>query len=239
MDKGDSIYMIGALLIHGFTGSPEEVEPLAQELKQIGFHVVAPVLKGHGGDLRELSTCTWIDWIASAEKSLQKLLQQHAKVIIIGFSMGGLIAAHLASRYPVERLILLSPAIYAPNFRQMVIDLRDSILKRDMRSFERIGEYMYKFFATPKKTFWHFRRLVKNVRSDLPKVCVPTLIIHGTMDDVVHPRSAKYIYDAISSQEKKLYYLPRSKHIICHDREAEQVKYLVRTFLPQLSIRKI
>lgn len=231
--------MIGALLIHGFTGSPQEVEPLAQELTQLGFYVIAPVLKGHGGDLKELSTCTWIDWIASAENSLQKLLQEYHKVIIIGFSMGGLIAAHLAARYPVDRLILLSPAIYAPNIRQMLIDFRESIVEQDVQALKRFKEYMVKFFATPKKTFWHFKRLVKYVRNDLPKVQVPALIIHGTMDDVVHPRSAKYIYDAISSKEKKLYYLPRSKHILCHDREAEQVKYLVRTFLPQLSIPKI
>lgn len=231
--------MIGALLIHGFTGSPKEVEPLAEELRQLGCHVVSPTLKGHGGDLKQLGTCTWSDWIASAEIGLQKLLQHYHNVIVIGFSMGGLIAAHLASRYPVDRLILLSPAVYAPNIRQMATDLRLSILNQDGQSLQRFKEYMMKFLATPKKTFWHFKRLVKTVRNDLPKVQVPTLIIHGTMDDVVHPRSAQYIYDAISSKEKKLYYLPRSKHLLCHDREAEQVKYLVRTFLPQLSIPKI
>ncbi len=225
--------MIGSLLIHGFTGSPEEVEPLYRELEQRGFHVIAPVLKGHGGKRKELKLATWKDWVKSAEAGLQELMKMYKRVIVIGFSMGGMIAAHLAARYPIERLILLSPAMFAPNYQQIIQDLRESIRNKEGILNGRILDYAQKMVNTPIKTVWQYRLLVKHLSKDLPHVNVPTLIIHGNRDDIVHPRSAKHIYDSISSHEKRLYYLPRSKHIICHDTEAEYVKNLVTSFLPQ------
>lgn len=225
--------MIGSLLIHGFTGSPEEVEPLHRELEQKGFDVVTPILKGHCGERKELKLATWKDWVASAEEGLQQLMKLHKRVIVVGFSMGGLIAAHLSSRYPIDRLILLSPAMFTPNYQQIIEDIRESVRNKEGFVTARMLEYIHKAMNTPIKTIWQFRQLVKNLSKDLPNVNVPTLIIHGNRDDVVHPRSAKYIYDAISSPEKRLYYLPRSKHIICHDAEADDVKHLVTSFLPQ------
>lgn len=225
--------MLGSLLIHGFTGSPEEIQPLHYELEQKGFQVMAPILKGHCGERRDLKQACWQDWVESAESGLQELFEQNQKVIIVGFSMGGLIAAHLASRYPVDRLVLLSPAMYAPNYQQILQDIRESIRNKEGILTERMMDYIQKFMNTPIKTIRQFRLLVKNLSKDLPNVNVPTLIIHGNRDDVVHPRSAKHIYDSISSDEKRLYYLPRSKHIICHDEEAEDVKNLVTSFLPQ------
>ena len=39
-----------ALLIHGFTGIPNEVRPLAEVFGGLGFSVIAPLLPGHGLD---------------------------------------------------------------------------------------------------------------------------------------------------------------------------------------------
>lgn len=225
--------MSSSLLIHGFTGSPEELEPLSRELEQHGYAVKAPLLKGHGGELKELRLAKWQDWVASAEDGLNELMQLHKKVMLVGFSMGGLIAAHLATRYPVERLVLLSPAMYAPNYQQIILDLYNCVRNKEGIFTEKMFDYTRKFIKLPMKTLWQFHLLVKHLSRDLYKVNVPTLIIHGNQDDVVHPRSAKHIYDSISSNEKRLHYLPRSKHIICHDAEAEDVKRLVTSFLPQ------
>lgn len=41
---------------------------------------------------------------------VDELTAQNADVILIGFSMGGVIAAHLAAVKPVKKLILLAPA---------------------------------------------------------------------------------------------------------------------------------
>lgn len=65
--------MIGCLCIHGFTGAPYEVEPLAQYLKQTAdWEVQSVTLPGHGDEL-QLKGILYQEWIATAELELLSL----------------------------------------------------------------------------------------------------------------------------------------------------------------------
>src|SRR3954471_2522919 len=63
----------GVLCLHGITGTPFEIRPLAEALGRRGWTVAAPTLAGHGGTLRDLANTTWHDWLASAEAALDSL----------------------------------------------------------------------------------------------------------------------------------------------------------------------
>jgi esterase/lipase len=54
----------GVLCLHGFTGTPFEVRPLAEALAGRGFTVIAPVLAGHCGTVADLACTRWPDWLA-------------------------------------------------------------------------------------------------------------------------------------------------------------------------------
>src|SRR5438477_5580237 len=84
----------GVLCLHGFTGTPFEVRPLAEALAARGFTVSAPALAGHCGTLDELACTGWPDWLASAEQALDRLLAEVGgrPVAVAGFSLGGLLA---------------------------------------------------------------------------------------------------------------------------------------------------
>src|SRR2546429_9501847 len=58
---------LGCLLVHGFTGTPEEMRPLGEALAARGFPVYAVLLAGHGTDVAELARTCWTDWFASVE----------------------------------------------------------------------------------------------------------------------------------------------------------------------------
>lgn len=119
--------MIGCLCIHGFTGSPYEVEPLVDFLKKhTDWEIAAPTLPGHGETL-QLKGVRYKDWIKHAEEELKKLMVKCETVYVIGFSMGGLIAAYLAVNYPVKKLVLLSPAAYYVNPKQLAADIRKMV----------------------------------------------------------------------------------------------------------------
>ncbi|MCY7518237.1 alpha/beta fold hydrolase, partial [Bacillus safensis] len=114
--------MIGCLCIHGFTGAPYEVEPLAQYLKQTAdWEVQSVTLPGHGDEL-QLKGILYQEWIATAELELLSLYRTCDTVYLIGFSMGGMIASYLAAKYPVARLVLLSAAAKYVNPKQIMQD---------------------------------------------------------------------------------------------------------------------
>src|SRR5699024_12347508 len=71
------------------------------------WEIVIPALDGHGEelDLEEASYETWLD---ETEQALIDLKANCDKLYVVGFSMGGMIAAYLAANYDVDKLVLLS-----------------------------------------------------------------------------------------------------------------------------------
>ena len=90
----------GVLLVHGITGSPAEMRPLARKLAAAGFTVACPQLAGHCSSLTSLKKTTWRDWYASLETALFTLREQCDTVFVSGLSMGALLALRLAARHP-------------------------------------------------------------------------------------------------------------------------------------------
>ncbi|PLR95554.1 alpha/beta hydrolase [Bacillus sp. T33-2] len=226
--------MIGCLCIHGFTGSPHEVEPLVGYLQsRTDWKFAVPTLPGHGVRL-SLKGVKYNEWVSHAEEELKALLLECDTVFVVGFSMGGLIASYLAAKYPVKRLVLLSAAAYYVNPRQLVLDARQMIsdtFKGQLLNNELFNRYKRKIKETPITATMQFRRLVASVRPILGRVSVPTLIVQGESDGIVPPKSARFLYENIGAQYKELLYFKNSKHLICHGEEKEEVFTEVFRFL--------
>ena len=52
----------GALVVHGFTGTPQSMRPLAEAFAAAGFAVELPRLPGHGTSVDDMATTTFADW---------------------------------------------------------------------------------------------------------------------------------------------------------------------------------
>ncbi len=224
----------GCVLIHGFTGSPKEIQILADHLQQHGFDVDTPILPGHGDiiERRKMRVqANWQEWIKAGEQAVKNMLETHEEVYVVGFSMGGMIAIYLAAKYPLKKLVLLSASAFYMNIGRFFGNLKQ------MRAKEHWSRYLYKIKNTPLNATLQFQRLVKELFPYIKSVHTPTLIIQGELDDLVDPKSAKYIYDTISSKEKYIHFLPRSKHVICLDVEKETVVTLVNQFLLEGKVR--
>lgn len=209
--------MYGVLCLHGFTGSPKEVEPFSTYLKtNTDWIIKTPVLPGHG--IRpELKGIRYKDWLQFAEEELEKLLRICTHVSICGFSMGGLIGGWLATKYPVEKLILLSPAAY---FADPILLGKDMVefLKGVYRGNPNTSHWQRykKALHTPIPAYLEFMKLARFIRPTFKDVKIPTLIIHGKSDYVVPEKSARFVYEMISSKEKRLLFIEEADHMICY-----------------------
>ncbi len=91
----------GILLIHGLTGTPNEMRLLAKGLHRAGFTVLAVQLAGHCGTQDDLIATRWQDWVASARRGADRLMQLTGQpVVACGLSMGALLALALAIERP-------------------------------------------------------------------------------------------------------------------------------------------
>jgi carboxylesterase len=142
---------IGVLLLHGLTGVPSEMRPVEKYLQRIGCDTECPTLAGHDSTNDALLDATWQDWIESAQQGLDRLAARVDQVIVCGLSMGGSIAAILASRNDVAGVILLSPTLAydSPDldkpgmlFMRWASRFRDSI-SRVLDVFPVLGRWLY------------------------------------------------------------------------------------------------
>ena len=216
------------LLIHGFTGGPFEVMPLAEHLNRNGYYVSVPTLGGHADNFKELGQVTYQDWIASAQAALVGLLAEHQRVNIIGFSMGGLIGIHLASKYDINALVTLSAPVYVLDYKRIAENIYFGLKNKDYR---RIEKYAANIARVPLKAVLNFKRMLKETKPLIHKINTPLLVIQGLKDDTVKSKSAEYIYNNAVSTDKQIHYLPKSSHLVCLDVEKEVVFELVGEFI--------
>src|SRR5262245_52134090 len=98
------------ILLHGFGGSPYDLRPLAERLAQRGYRAVVPALKGQCSTSFAYGRGRFTP--AEYREFLLDLLREEtalagAPPMLVGFSMGGALAAIAAAEYPVGRLVLV------------------------------------------------------------------------------------------------------------------------------------
>ena len=109
---------VGVVLIHGITGTPTEMRPLARDLQQRGYQVDVPLLAGHGVGYREILASTWSDWLASVREAIQRMAATRPQVVVAGLSAGGLLGLLAATEQSqVSGLALLSVHFGIPGSR--------------------------------------------------------------------------------------------------------------------------
>ncbi len=204
----------GILLIHGFGGGPHELEPLSRRLAGLGYRAVSITLKGHGGNRRALSAAVRRDWIEAAERELARL-REDGPAVVIGFSMGGLIALRLYQSRPFDGLVTINTPVWYWNLPQILRNLvaRPSVSLR---------YYLRESVNKPVRALVEFQRLLRESRSLPERVFCPALVCQTLDDDTTQPRSADFLASRLAGLVKLRHYDRGGHNAICSD-SSEQI----------------
>ncbi len=115
----DEIVLKGTLgrtviLVHGLTGTPNEMRHLAFTLNRQGYSVICPRLANHGQPLRILKRTTWEEFYESLRVVFLKALETGDRVYVAGLSMSALFVLLLAEEFG-EKLsggVCLAPTLF-------------------------------------------------------------------------------------------------------------------------------
>lgn len=220
------------LLIHGYCGSPFEMEPLAGPLRDAGFAVSNIRLPGHGTTVDDFLTTNFADWRAAADEAYHELAMRHKVVLAVGLSMGGTLALSLAARFPLAGVLSLAAPVYIYRFFPwQVQDLRllalpllaklcDVLPAKAGRPKSRaIAPWQgYEGVSCPRQLL-SLSRGVAETRRLLPQVTAPLRIIHDRRDRLVYADNAWEIARSVSSRHVSLHVMGieenvTSKHLL-------------------------
>lgn len=199
------------LLIHGFTDSPQTMEGLAKALSKEGFYVVNMCLAGHGKDRETLLKSTAKQWIESARKEFFAHKDEY-DIIPIGFSMGGLIGAILASENSVSKIVFINTPIY-------VWGMRKYVARRTHQGVR----------GSSLKLKFEFLKVLKKSKRLLGKISAPALVLQSKDDLTVRPHSAEYIKNEIKLASMS--YIQGGRHLVLYSDYAKEVTDKIIDFL--------
>ncbi|MCS7050875.1 MAG: 2-succinyl-6-hydroxy-2,4-cyclohexadiene-1-carboxylate synthase [Thermomicrobium sp.] len=155
------------LLLHGFAGSGASWTPLAPALLSFGLRLVAPDLLGHGASAAPSDPRRYAadEQVADLVALLDSLALE--RTAVLGYSMGGRLALHLATSVPqrVSTIVLesTSPGIADPTERA-ARQLADEALAR---SIEERGLAWFADYWERHPLFATRQRLDESVRTAL------------------------------------------------------------------------
>ncbi len=221
---------VGVLMLHGFTGTPYEFREMAALLAGRGVTVSVPLLDGHGTRSRELNKCRWRDWYNTAKNRLFELRKKCSTVFVIGQSMGGTLALHLAAHYQVKGLVLLAPAYKIKHplafLAPWVAGLWKFKHKRnggpDIQNLKSRKECVC-YPTIPLRAFNELMKMINHVKDDFQDVHVPVLLAHAREDHTIRYSGSKELYDQLPSRNKIFLELKNSYHVLTLDNDKEIV----------------
>jgi carboxylesterase len=218
----------GALVLHGFTGTPQSMRGLAEAFAAAGFATELPLLPGHGTTPEDMATTGWSDWTAAAEAAYQDLAGRCDKVVVAGLSMGGALAVWLAERHPeIAGLVTINALVQSPDpnmgavLEQLLADgveLAPGIAS-DIAA-EGVEELAYPL--APVRSMQTLLDAADDLGARLGDIRCPTLVLVSPQDHVVPPASSDRLAAEVSGPVE-LVRLERSYHVATLDDDRDEI----------------
>jgi carboxylesterase len=231
----------GALVLHGFTGTPVSMRGIAEALADAGFAVSMPRLPGHGTAVEDMLLTGWDDWLSEAERALGELQRRCAdgRVVVVGLSMGGSLTLVLAQAHPeLAGIVCINTPVSLPDGMD---DLLQELAESGMEVIDGIGgdiadpdadELAYP--GTPVRPLLSMVAAADAFSDRLGEIHQPVLVITSRQDHVVEPSNSDRIAASVAGPVERVW-LEKSFHVATIDYDKAEVQAATVAFAQRVT----
>ena len=226
----------GVLVLHGFTGNPQSMRPLAEAVAAAGFTVDLPLFPGHGTAVEDMVPTRWDDWSAAAEAAYQGLAGRCDKVVVTGLSMGGTLSCWLAEHHPeIDGIAVVNPLVDPPPAEftdgiRALIDAGTEVIDGIGSDIAKDGSTEAAYPRTPLAAALSLFEGVATVAPHLGDIHCPTLLLSSRQDHVVDPVSGDMLAAGVAGPIERVH-LENSYHVATLDNDAPLIEQKVVDFV--------
>ena len=183
----------------------------------------------------------WHEWVAHVEAAYDELAARCRRVAVVGQSMGGLLALHLATTRPTSAIATLATPLWLGGLSARVarwtgpggwlagrVRFLPKLGGADVRARDAKRSY-YGYDRVPARALGELMALMAEVERRLDQVRAPVLILHGKQDHTVPFACAAAL--AAKTRAERVRVLERSYHLLASDVERDIVAAEVGTFV--------
>ena len=229
----------GVLVLHGFTGNPSSMRPLAESLAARGHTVSLPRLPGHGTSVEDLMNTSWVDWSGAALEAYDELAARCEDVAVVGLSMGGGLTALVAEERDPVACVFINPLVAPPSaeLRQGLADLIGAgltTIDAIGSDIKREGSTELSYDATPLECARSLFEGIEVVYEHLGDVRAPSLLLTSREDHVVTPDNGVALEERATGPVTRVW-LEDSYHVATLDNDQALVERLAAEFIAGVS----
>jgi len=235
--EGDDV---GVLVLHGFTGNPGSIRPLARALAADGRTVEAPRLPGHGTAVEDMLDTRWSDWSAAAEAAYADLAGRSRTTVVAGLSMGGTLACWLAARHPeVAGLVAVNPLVQPPDpdmvaMGRAMLDAGETVAPGIGSDIADPDAHETAYPGSPLLPLLSLVEAVEALQTDLPRIACPVLLLTSAQDHVVAPANSDHLASVVAGPVERVP-LERSYHVATLDFDKDLIAERATAFVRKVS----
>ncbi|MDR0553837.1 MAG: alpha/beta hydrolase [Treponema sp.] len=228
---GRSLSADTVILAHGYNGDARQLSDFARRFyERFGYNVLLPHARGHGASQGDaigfgwpdrLDYLRWIDWVIRRTRSQT---ETPVRIVLFGVSMG---AATVLMTGGEEAL--------PPDVKAIIEDCGYTSVEEELR-YQLNQQYRLRskwlFDATSRLTQKRAGYLLEEASAltQVKKIKVPTLFIHGDADTFVPFKMVYALYEACTV-EKELFVVHGAGHGMASETAGEEYNERIATFL--------
>ncbi|MGX7197154.1 alpha/beta hydrolase [Enterococcus olivae] len=229
------------LLLHAYSGSPNDVRMLCRRLEQENYTVYSPMFAGHGTfdpqDILKEKVNTWFENTKEAILFLKN--KGYQEIAVLGLSMGGIMA--------MGALTLADPAIVGGgSFCSPIFKAENHVPENFIRYAEQVLGYS-NFTESEQKAMMPeieqeaYRQLAaieafaEKVSQQLEKIERPVFLAQAGKDKMIDPFTVFETAKGLVHTKTTIQWYPESGHVVTVDKERKEFEKDVVSFIESLS----
>ena len=218
----------GILLVHGFTGSPVSLRPLAEQLAAAGFSVDVPRLPGHGTTWRDMMPTRYDDWRAHVLSAAQALAARTDRLLLFGLSMGATLVLDIASggELAAAGVVTVNAQILdreglivklAPFLEKILPVVPAKVAGLTSNDIAKPGVSEQAYAWVPSAAGNSLLRALPRVREQLAQLACPVMVMYSVQDHSVSPENSRTLLRLLRAAVVTELKLERSYHVATLD----------------------
>ncbi len=219
------------LMLHGILSTPRHFDFLLSAIPD-DVSVYNILLDGHGGSVKDFSKTNMKKWKQQVDETLTDLCSRYEKVVVVGFSMGTLLAIDAQKNHRnISSLLLLNcPLKIFVRPKMNIWSLRICFGMEDKNNVHmmkckddtsiKLTRKMWKYIAWIPNGL-SLLTLSKDCRKIANDIDVPCKAYFGQKDELVSVKSADYLRD---NKNAEITIFDSAGHFYIEDKDKEKIK---------------
>lgn len=230
------------IFIHGILEGPKQFRRLAELALEEGYNVHMLLLPGHGRSSKAFANTNYMKWVRYVSKKITQILRQYKEIIIVGHSMGALLAICEKARRDkrIKALFLINTPLKIRVWPRVI----KGAIKIKLGKIEPEEKYVLAEYHAMSVGILRIRdvigwimrysellSVIKYTKRQIKRLDVPIFLVFAAKDEFVSMQSYKYFKE--QSGKISVLYLQDSGHFCYHHSDLIALEKVYVSFIKE------